>query len=73
MEVNGELISQPVTIAEHFNDFFVSIGTRLYNLVPCSLPICQANGPEFSFDEIQIESVANQLKKNKSKKGSWFR
>ena len=70
MEVNGELISQPVAIAEHFNDYFVSIGTRLCNLVPSSLLKCQVNGPEFSFDEIQIESVANQLKNLKAKKGA---
>ena len=70
MEINGEPNSQPLTIAEHFNEYFVSIGTSLCNVLPTSLLRGQANGPKFSFDEIQIESVASQLKNLKWKKGA---
>lgn len=70
MQINGEPISQPLTVADHFNEYFVSIGTVLCSIIPTSLLNGQSNGPRFSFDEIQIESVASQLRHLDPKKGA---
>ena len=70
MQINGQSVSSPTTIAEHFNQYFSTLGSTLCSILPDRLITNSQTGPSFVFEKIQLTSIVNQLKQLKLNKAA---
>lgn len=66
--INGKLISDPLIVANHFNDYFVNIGRSLASKINCNIDPLQYVKPNPNIidmpniDTIAVEHVVSMLK-----------